>query len=101
MENGNTSTYCSFEKALSLAKEGHAIARSSFRDTCYIKVQQPDENSKMKLPYLYMVKKTPTIGKFPSGYICFPVDLSCESIFADDWYLIPKDQELEGKAAVN
>jgi len=101
MENGNTSAHCSFEKALSLAKEGHAIARQSFRDTCYIKVQRPDEKSKMGLPYLYMVKKLTATAETPGGYTCFPVDLSCESIFAEDWYLIPKDQELEGKAAVN
>lgn len=65
-----------FDKAIVLVKEGKAVSRVQFRDTCYIKGQFPDEHSKMTKPYLYMIK----------GSDKFPVDLSCESIFANDWY---------------
>lgn len=67
-----------FSLALNRAKVGAKIARESFRDTCYIMVQNPDTGSKMTKPYLYMVK----------GEDMFPVDLSCESIFAEDWYVL-------------
>lgn len=65
-----------FEKALEITKNGGAVTREQFRDTCFIMAQYPDENSKMTKPYLFMVK----------GQDKFPVDLSCESIFAEDWY---------------
>lgn len=74
----------SFETALSLAKIGKKIARKQFRDTCYIQVQYPDINSKMTKPYLYMVKQK---NNEPIEDM-FPVDLSCESIFAEDWYVL-------------
>jgi hypothetical protein len=66
-----------FEDALKEAKAGASIKRKAFRDTCYVRVQFPDERSANTLPYLYMQK----------GDERFPVDLSCESIFADDWEL--------------
>lgn len=73
-----------FSKALELAREGKKISRVQFRDTCYIQAQFPDENSKMTKPYLYMVKKV----KDSNIVDKFPVDLSCESIFAEDWYVV-------------
>lgn len=69
-----------FEKALEIVKAGGKVTRRQFvnRNTTaiYIMAQYPDENSKMTKPYLYMVK----------GEDKFPVDLSCESIFAEDWF---------------
>lgn len=70
-------TTLTFEDALLRAKKWAKISRLQFRDACYIIVQYPDENSKNTLPYLQMVK----------WENIFPVDLSCESIFADDWYI--------------
>lgn len=67
-----------FSVALNLLKDGKKVSRLQFRDTCHVEAQYPDENSKMTKPYLYMVK----------GDDKFPVDLSCESLFADDWYEI-------------
>ncbi len=77
-----------FSAALEAAKKGLKIAREQFRDTCYIMAQYPDENSKMTKPYLYMVK----------GEERFPVDLSCESIFAEDWYKIEAAQKAADEA---
>lgn len=67
-----------FELALTAMKEGKKVSRTQFRDTCYIMAQYPDIQSKMTKPYLIMVK----------GDDIFPVDLSCESIFAEDWYIL-------------
>ena len=78
MENKET---FGFEKAFELLKQGDAVTRLGFRDTCYIRAQFPNENSKMTLPYLYMVK----------GESIFPVTLSDESLFANDWYVKPYD----------
>lgn len=67
-----------FSEALDALVDGRNLTRKAFRDTCYIRVQFPDEGSLNTKPYLQMVK----------GKEIFPVDLSCESIFADDWYCI-------------
>jgi len=71
-------SYFDFSTALSYAKEGKDISRFAFADTCYIRAQFPDAQSVNTKPYLQMVKWEHT----------FPVDLSCESIFADDWYIV-------------
>jgi len=71
-------TLFDFSEALKKAKGGSKVSRKQFRDSCYIMAQIPDEHSKMTKPYLYMVK----------GDDKFPVDLSCESLFAEDWYVL-------------
>lgn len=81
-----TPTTFDFSVALDLVKQGKKISRTQFRDTCYIMAQFPDTNSKMTKPYLYMIKKFSTGDT--GGLDFFPVDLSCESIFAEDWYEI-------------
>jgi len=85
METNQEAVTFDFSVALNLVKDGKKVSRLQFRDTCYIMAQYPDENSKMTEPYLYMVKKVNN-GAF--GTALFPVDLSCESIFAEDWYEI-------------
>lgn len=47
-----------------------------------ISIQTPDEKSKMTKPYLYMEKWDGlTLDTFP-------INLSCESIMAEDWELV-------------
>lgn len=75
----NNTENVGFERALELAKQGFAISRKQFKDACYIKAKYPDEDSQNTKPYLQMYK----------GVDVFPVDLSCESIFAEDWYVVP------------
>jgi hypothetical protein len=58
--------------------EAHAVSRVAWNEEVSVSLQLPDTNSKMTLPYLYMVK----------GNDKFPVTLSCESQFADDWYVV-------------
>ena len=67
-----------FSQALIEAKNGSKIIRTQFMDTCYIEVFRPAEGSLITEQYLIMVK----------GNKRFPVDLSCESIFAKDWYVV-------------
>ena len=67
-----------FSQALIEAKNGSKISRTQFMDTCYIEVFTPTEGSSVTEQYLIMVK----------GNKRFPVDLSCESIFAEDWYVV-------------
>lgn len=71
-------TLFGFEIALEALKDGRKVAREGFRETCYVVAQFPDEHSVNTEPYLAMVK----------GDKRFPVDLSCESLFAKDWKLV-------------
>lgn len=79
-----------FCEALRRMKAGKACARDGWQNRMSIKVmvQTPDENSKMTQPYLYMEKETMT------GDVRFPLDLSCESIFAEDWYEVEVMEEV-------
>lgn len=51
-------------------------------------LQVPDENSKMTMPYLYMEKFDLSSTDDEPSIVRFPLDLSCESILADDWVVI-------------
>lgn len=48
-----------------------------------VKLQVPDKHSMMTEPYLYMEKKASKEGHVV--LVCFPLDLSCESILSDKW----------------
>lgn len=67
-----------FSQALIYMKEGKKVSRKQFRDTCYIAAVFPTPNSDITKPFLVMIK----------GEEQFPVDLSCESIFGEDWYIL-------------
>lgn len=70
-----------FGAALEACKDGAEVSRSAWGGSSApisMKAQFPDENSKMTKPYLYMIK----------GEDKFPLDLSCESIFASDWFVV-------------
>jgi hypothetical protein len=80
----------SYSVALYLLKNGFKVSRSGWGwkgTNVYLQVQFPDENSKMTLPYIYMVKRVfADDGSFVTKY--FPCPTSDESIFADDWFLV-------------
>ena len=70
-----------FSQALLEMKSGRKCAREGWRDAgISCAVQFPDEHSANTLPYLYMVKN--------EGKTRFPLDLSCESLFAEDWQTV-------------
>lgn len=85
MEQEERKTF-DFSKALKLAKIGHKVSRKQFGENIHIEAQYPTPLSKMTEPYLAMYKKSKT-DQFKITHI-FPVDLSCESIFAEDWYCL-------------
>jgi len=68
-----------FSKALELMKHWKKLSRLQFRDSCYIRAMLLGTNHLdwNTLPYLQMIKWDER----------FPVDLSCESIFAEDRYI--------------
>lgn len=70
-----------FSQALLEMKAGRKCARDGWlKSGIFAAVQLPDKNSANTLPYLYMVKN--------DGATRFPLDLSCESIFAEDWSIV-------------
>lgn len=78
-----------FGQALELLKEGKKVSRKQFGPNITVMAQIPDTNSKMTLPYLYMIKAGSISEDGTSKpATLFPVSFSCESIFADDWYVI-------------
>lgn len=69
-----------FEWALSRMKAGAKVCRSNWWDSnIKVFVQFPDAGSANTEPYLVMEK-----GEGET-YKRFPLDLSAESIFAEDW----------------
>lgn len=79
----------SFSVALEHLKKGGAVSRTAWGLNIKAKLQVPDENSKMNLPYIYMEKTVPVDqNDINAGTktLRFPLDLSCESILGEDWY---------------
>lgn len=63
-------------------KDGAKVARRGWNNpSIKVFVQFPDEHSANTLPYLVMEKGERGVG----DYKRFPLDLSAESIFAEDW----------------
>ncbi len=68
-----------FDSALLALKSGYKLTREGWNNpNIWLELQVPDKNSKMTLPYIFMVK----------GENKFPCDLSCESLLAEDWTVI-------------
>lgn len=53
-----------------------------------VKLQVPDENSKMNMPYLYMEKLDVSAADDEDPILRFPLDLSCESILSSNWMIV-------------
>ena len=83
-------TTMSFGNALDYLKSGssgqYVITRKDWygsHSAPVVKLQKPDINSKMTEPYLYMEKHGAA-----GNIVRFPLDLSCESILADNWMMV-------------
>ena len=69
-----------FGEALVLLKDGRKVARQGWNGRgMWIELQRPDEQSKMKRPYLFMS---------PVGGDLVPWVASQSDLLADDWILI-------------
>ena len=87
METAGQLEPVSFGKALDKLKQSSLNNLFMTRPSWYgshakpkVFLQRPDEDSKMSEPYLYMEKFS-----INGEVVRFPLDLSCESILADDW----------------
>lgn len=75
-----------FSQALDLLKEGKKVQRKGWNNpNILVEAQFPDELSKNTKTYLAMIKLYPGAGDETTTFDRFPLDLSCESIFAEDW----------------
>lgn len=72
-----------FSDALTELKNGKGLTRASWSGGAIVRLQKPDENSKMTVPYLYIT----------SGDNVQPVDLNANSILADDWQVVVEKEE--------
>ena len=69
-----------FSEALSALKEGKKISRDGWNGKgMYLELQIPDENSKMKRPYIYIV---------PGPEWIVPWVASQADLLNDDWQII-------------
>jgi hypothetical protein len=72
-----------FSLALKHLKQGESVTRLGWNNPhISVHLQTPTEKSKMTEPYLYMKKVNP--NDFSDAKL-FPLDLSCESLLAEDW----------------
>ena len=81
-----------FGEAIEYLKQGYAVARYGWNGKgIYLKLQKPDEHSKMTLPYIYIV----TTGLVtdnpdaPKGRV--PWLASQTDMLAEDWYHFQKE----------
>lgn len=69
-----------FSKALLAMKAGLSLTRKAWQtNELTVRMQVPDENSKMTKPYLYLSRGTTAIGPWMPG----PLDF-----FTDDWLYV-------------
>lgn len=73
-----------FSWALQLLKQGNRVRRSGWNGkNMWLALQQPDANSKMTLPYIYI--------EYPVGHIAYPMGCrvpwvaSQTDLLAEDW----------------
>lgn len=70
----------SFSQALGVLKKGHKVSRIGWNGKgMWLKLQHPDENSKMTLPYIYMY----TADKNLVPWVASQTD-----ILAEDWEVV-------------
>jgi hypothetical protein len=78
-----------FGQALEQLKLGSKVAREGWNGKgIYIELQEPDENSKMTLPYIYIVTNGLVTDnpKAPKGIV--PWLASQTDILAEDWVIV-------------
>lgn len=71
-----------FSTALRAVKNGHLASREGWNGKgMYIALQEPDENSKMRRPYIYM---------YPVDGLLVPWVASQSDLLANDWAIHEK-----------
>jgi hypothetical protein len=87
-----------FGQALRALKEGKRVARKGWNGTgMWLKLQKPDANSKMTLPYVYIeYPVNPNHHAYPNGSRC-PWLASQTDMLSEDWFMLPDEKEEEPK----
>ena len=84
-----------FGWALNALRKGRAVARKGWNGKgIYIKLQTPDVNSKMTLPYIYIVTNGLVTDNpnAPKGTV--PWLASQTDMLAEDWEVVPEGWEV-------
>jgi hypothetical protein len=89
LESGDLRKTFSFAMALMLLKEGDRVQREHWMST-YVGVQQPDQNSRMRHPYLFQDNAS---GQ-PVPWVPTQLD-----IFAEDWRIYETLEQVKARAA--
>lgn len=76
-----------FQAALDALKDECAVARKGWNGKgMWLKLQVPDEHSKMSLPYIYMCTVTSDL---------VPWIASHSDLLAEDWFVVDEPGELD------
>ena len=82
----------SFSDALELLKNGKKVSRAGWHGKdMHLELQKPDANSKMTLPYIYMVipcQNCAEAGEKASGFNLVPWLASQTDLLAEDWKIV-------------
>lgn len=71
-----------FSEALTELKNGKGLTRTTWGEGAVVKMQVPDENSKMTGKYLYI-----------EGRVTQPFTPGQDSILSDDWQVVKSGEE--------
>lgn len=76
-----------FSQAFTALREGRVLSRKGWNNpNISVHVHYPDSTSENTEPYIYMAKKGS--GETEGINKRFPLDLSAESLFATDWFIV-------------
>ena len=87
-----------FGQALIALKQGKRVARKGWNGVgMWLKLQKPDANSKMTLPYVYIeYPVNPKHHAYPNGSRC-PWLASQTDMLSEDWFILEEPKQ-EAKA---
>lgn len=78
-----------FGEALELLKNGYSMCRSGWNGSnIFIKLQRPDEHSKMSSPYIYIDTRYVVSNSPTAIRSCVPWVASQTDLLAEDWRVL-------------
>lgn len=80
-----------FGQALQAMKDGNAVSRTEWNEeglNARMRLQVPDEHSKMTKPYFYMDYMLTNAETLDVEFIREPAVLASGNILANDWYVV-------------
>lgn len=78
-----------FGQAIEALKAGKRVARKGWNGKgIYLELQRPDANSKMTLPYIYIVTNALVSDNPDAPRGCVPWLASQTDMLCEDWYVV-------------